>query len=556
MKILIIGGVSAGTSAAIAARSNSEEAEITIYERDVDIAHAAYATHYVVGCVVENIDKLTPRASKWFKERYNINVHTEHNIVKIDHENKIVYGKNLRTEEEFQDNYDRLIFATGSSATVPPVFRDKEFTNVFTVKNVQGGRNLQACIEEIKPKSAVVVGGGYIGLGVSEQLANVGMDVTTLEFLEYPMAQLDTEISIHIANILRENGVNFQGNDGVNELVSEDGKLLKVITGQNKEYAADLFIVATGVRPNTELAESIGVELGSSRAIKVNEKLETNIPDVYAVGDVAEAFHAITKEPIYLPLTTTAIKMGQTVGDLITGGSARFNGVLGTSVVRLFGQSIASTGLTERAARAQGLDIVVSTNSNLSRLKFMGGEDILIKAIADKKTEEILGVQIIGAEGVDRLIDVFATAMTLRAKVADLPQLDLVFTPPISTPVDPVMSTGMHLFDAIHKAPLATPKELNELIDGEDVYQIIDVRTKEEFEKNHISRAINISIDDLRNNLEQLDRNKQIVVYSASGEKGEIAQKILLNKDFENVSNLSGGLNNYKLLHRDRLNRE
>lgn len=550
MKILIIGGVSAGASAAIAARSNSEDAEITIYDRDVDVAHSAYATHYVIGGVVESLDKLTPRSCEWFKQRHNIDVYNQHEVTKIDHENKKVYGINLVTQKEFEDNYDQLIFATGSSATVPPVFRDKSFSNVFTVKNVQGGRELEKCIERVQPKDVVVVGGGYIGLGVSEQLTNIGMNVSTLEFLDYPMAQLDSEISVHIADILKENGVNFYGNDGVTELISEKGELKKVITSQGKEYAADLFIVATGVRPNTELAESIGVELGVSRAIKINEKLETNIPDVYAVGDVAEAFHVITKDPIYLPLATTAIKMGQTAGDLITGGNSRFNGVLGTSVVRLFGQSIAATGLTEKAARAKGLNIVVSTNSNLSRLRFMGGEDILIKAIADRDTEEILGVQIVGAEGADRLIDVFATAMTFRAKVSDLPQLDLVFTPPISTPIDPVMSTGMNLFNAIHGRPLVTPEELNEKISD---HLLIDLRSNKEFTENHIAGAVNIPINDFRKEIRQLGQNKNIILYSARGKNGEIAQKTLLNKGFENVYNLSGGIANYSTLYRERL---
>lgn len=553
MKILIIGGVSAGASAAIAARGNSEEAEIIIYDRDVDIAHSAYATHYVIGGVVEDLDKLTPKSCEWFKRRHNIDVYNQHEISSIDHKNKTVHGINLVTKEAFQDDYDQLIFATGSSAAVPPVFRDQKFTNVFTVKNVQGGRDLEACIKRIQPKNVVVVGGGYIGLGVSEQLTNIGMNVTTLEFLDYPMAQLDPEISVHIADILKENGVEFYGSDGVTELVSEGGELKKVITGQGREYAADLFIVATGVRPNTELAESIGVKLGGSRAIKVNEKLETNIEDIYAIGDVAEAFHAITKEPIYLPLATTAIKMGQAVGDLLTGGSARFNGILGTSVVRLFGQSIAATGLTEKAARAKGFDVVVSTNSNLSRLRFMGGEDILIKAIADRKNEEILGVQMIGAEGVDRLIDVFATAMTFRAKVSDLPQLDLVFTPPISTPVDPVMSTGTNLFNAIHGEPLITPEEL---IKKNDHYLLIDLRSEKEYALNHINGAQNLPIDDFRNNLDQLTQKETIIVYSASGKNGHIAQKILLNKGFKNVFNLSGGIANYSTLYRERLTKE
>lgn len=471
LKIIIIGGVAAGTTAAIAARRNSEDAEIIIYDRDVDFNHSGYATHYVIGGKVESMDKLTPRTADWFKKRYNIDVYTNHEVLAIDSDKKTLSGKNLESNQSFETDYDKLIFANGSSPTVPPAFREKEFSNVFTVKNVQGGRELEASIKDIEPENVVIVGGGYIGLGVSEQLTNLGLKVDTLEFLNHPMPAMDSEISMRIEEILKENGVNFHGGDGVVELVSDGKQLTKVITANKKEYSADLFIVATGVRPNTELAESIGVELGTTKAIKVNEKLETNIPDVYAVGDVAQAFHVISKDPIYLPLATTAAKMGRAVGDLLTGGDLHFNGVLGTSVVRMFGYTIASTGLTEKAARLKNHEIVVITNTERSKLKFMGGKDIVIKAIADKETKELLGVQIIGKEGVARIIDVFATAMTFRAKVSDLIQLDLAFTPPISTPVDPVLTTGINLSHGIDKSPLLTAKELEEKI--QDVSEVI-----------------------------------------------------------------------------------
>ncbi|MDN6195439.1 MAG: FAD-dependent oxidoreductase [Atopostipes suicloacalis] len=457
-------------------------------------------------------------------------------------------GKNLKNNQKFEDFYDKLIFANGSSPTVPPVFREKEFTNVFTVKNVQGGRELQACINQIKPKNAVIVGGGYIGLGVSEQLTNLGLEVNTLEFLDHPMPAMDKEISIRIENILKENGVKFHGGDGVVELVSKDKQLKKVITASKKEYSADLFIVATGVRPNTELAESIGIELGISKAIKVNEKLETNIPDIYAVGDVAEAFHAITKEPIYLPLATTAAKMGRAAGDLLTGGTLRFKGVLATSVVRLFGQTIASTGFTEKAAREKGYEVITVTNTEQSKLKFMGGEDIVIKAVADKNSNQLLGVQIIGREGVARIIDVFATAMTFRAKVSDLIQLDLAFTPPISTPVDPVLAMGINLYHASEKTPLLTAEEMNQRLKEVPELVLIDIRSEEDFKKNHIENAKNFPIDQLRNTMSELSKNKGYIVYSNTGEKAYTAQEILVNKGFKEVYALSGGINNYRHL--------
>ena len=310
MKIVIIGGVAAGTNAAVRARRNSEEAEIVIYDRDVDVAHAGFATHYAVGGQVESMDKLVPYDAKWFKDIYNVDVKTQHEVIKIDHDKKSVTVKNLETQDEFEDSYDVLVFANGTVFGTPPVFRDKSFDNMFRIKTVQLGRRLEDYIKKENPKTAIVIGAGYIGLGVSEQLTKAGIQVRTVDFLKYPMAQLDNDMSTYIADILEENGVTFHGNEGVVELESDGDCLESVTTSLNHVYEADMFILSTGVKPNTELAESIGVEIGDTRAIKVNEKMQTNLEGVYAVGDVAEAYHAITKKPIYLPLATTAAKNG------------------------------------------------------------------------------------------------------------------------------------------------------------------------------------------------------------------------------------------------------
>ena len=546
MKIIIIGGVIAGVETALQARSNSETVDITIYDRDRDIAHTAYATHYVAGGIVKDVDQLTLNSPEWFKKRHNIDIHPNHDILKVDYEAKKVYGVDTTNNIEFEDSFDVLVFANGSSVTVPPVFRDKEFSNVFTIKSVQNARNILSFIKDNKPKTAVVVGAGYIGLGVSEQLTNAGIKVQTVDFLEYPMAQLDPEMSIHIADILINNGVEFYGNEGVTELNFEADHLQSVTTSAGNICEADILLVATGVRPNTELAESIGVETGMSRAIKVNEKLETNLPNVYAVGDVAEGFHAVTKEPLYLPLAATAVKMGRAAGDIITGGVMRFNGVLGTSAVRLFGQTIASTGMTESVANKAGFDPVVSVENKPAVLEIMGGKDILIKAVADAKTDKLLGVEMIGPEGVERRIDVFATAMQLGAKISDLLNLDLAFTPPISTPTDPVVYTALSLERAIKNSPFITPEQLKEKMESNEDVTVVDVRDAKRYESNHIQGAINIPIDELRENCGHLNKEDYIVVYCEDGEISGTAQRILVNREYTNVYNLSGGIENYQ----------
>lgn len=550
MKIVIIGGVAAGTSAAVRARRNSEDAEIIIYDRDVDVAHAGFATHYAVGGRVENMEKLVPYDAQWFKEIYNIDVKTLHEVIDVNPEEKVVRVKNLETNEEFEDQYDTLVFANGAVLGTPPVFRDKSFSNVFRIKTVQYGRELQKYIDEVKPKTAVVIGAGYIGLGVSEQLTNAGLKVRTLDFLKYPMAQLDHDISTYIADILEENGVTFHGNEGVTELQATGEYLDRVITSRGNEYEADMYIVATGVRPNTELAESIGVEIGETRAIKVNEKMQTNIKDIYAVGDVAEAYHAITKKPIYLPLATTASKMGRIAGDVITGGDLTFKGILGTSVVRLFGNTIAGTGMTETRARQDDFEPVVLTSVQSDYLSFMGGENMIIKAIAHPETERLLGFQIIGPSGVERRIDVLATAMTANMKASELFDIDLAFTPPVSTPKDPVMYTGMALTNAIKNSPLMTAEEMYHAIEDKDDIVIIDVRDSEVYENEHLENSINIPLKDVRSRLVELDPNKRIAIYCNSGRTSYTAQRILLNRGFKEVYNLTGGLMSFKnLLH-------
>ena len=550
MKIVIIGGVAAGTSAAVRARRNSEEAEIVIYDRDVDVAHAGFATHYAVGGRVDSMDELVPYDAQWFKDIYNIDVKTQHEVVKINHDEKTVIVKDLQTGEEKTDQYDSLVFANGTVFGTPPVFRDKSFSNVFRIKTVQLGRELQKYIDEEKPKSAVVIGAGYIGLGVSEQLTTAGLNVRTLDFLKYPMAQLDHDISTYITDILEENGVTFHGNEGVTDLQANGDCLESVTTSLGNEFKADMYIVATGVRPNTELAESIGVELGETRAIKVNEKMQTNLENVYAIGDVAEAYHAITKKPIYLPLATTASKMGRIAGDVITGGDLTFKGILGTSVVRLFGNTIAGTGMTEELARKDGFEPVVLTSVQSDYLSFMGGKDMIIKAVAHPETERLLGFQIIGPEGVERRIDVLATAMTANMKASDLFDIDLAFTPPVSTPKDPVMYTGMALTNAIKNSPLMTAVDMHRAIEDKDDIVIIDVRDAESYENEHLENAINIPLKDVRARLDELDPNKRIAIYCNSGRTSYTAQRILLNRGFKEVYNLTGGLMSFKnLLH-------
>lgn len=545
MKILIIGSVAAGTSVAAKARRNSEENEIVIYDKDTDISYAVCGIPYVIGGEIPDFEELTPRDAKWFKKRYNVDIFTSHEVIAINHEKKEISGKNLITGDLFTDNYDLLVFATGSTPKAPDAFEESNFSNVFQVKNIDSGKKIKSFIENRKPTTAVVVGAGYIGLEVAEQLKERGIKVIILQRGKHPMSHLDWDMSIRIEDEMVKQGIDFRPEETIQSLVG-DTQLDEVITNKGTKLSADMYILATGVRPNVALAQSIGVKLGKAGAIATDNTLQTNIPDVYAVGDVAESFHVITGKPIYRPLASTANKMGRIAGDAMTGGQLRFQGVLGTGILRFFDLTIAQTGLTEKEALAEGYEVAVLSNIKPDKPDYMHGKEMVIKAVADKLTHRILGVQIIGPQGVDKRIDVFASTITLGVTAEDLFHMDLAYAPPFSTTKDPVAYTGMALTNALTTAPLITPHDLMELQKNNENITIIDTRDPKSYEKNHVLNAINIPLAELREKASTLDKSKKTIVYCNKGVTGNASQNVLRSKGFKEVYNLSGGNKNYQ----------
>ncbi len=547
MKIIIIGSVASGTSVAAKARRNTESAEITLYDKDTDISYAVCGIPYAIGGEISDFDELTPRDAKWFKKRYNVDIHTSHEVLRIDHSTKTVMVKNLLSGDVFEDSYDTLVFATGATPLTPKVFEDKYFDNVFQVRNINSGKEIKTFIEKNNPKSAVVVGAGYIGLEVTEQLKELGIEVTVIQRGKYPMSHLDWDMSIRIENEMQKNEINYLPEETIKSLIG-DSKLKKVITEKGTNLSADMYVLATGVRPNVDLAKSIGVKIGETGAIATDNTLQTNIAGVYAVGDVAESFHLITGKPTYRPLASTANKMGRIAGDAMTGGSLRFQGVLGTGILRFFDITIAQTGLTEKEALDEGYEIEILYNIKPNKPEYMHGKEMVIKAIADKITHRILGVQIIGHQGVDKRIDVFASTITLGVTAEDLFHIDLAYAPPFSTTKDPIAYTGMALTNALTTAPLISPSNLIDLQKSNEDITIIDTRAKKSYEKNHVPNAINIPLAELREKASLLDKNKKTIVYCNKGVTGNASQNILINEGFREVYNLSGGNKNYQEL--------
>lgn len=547
MKIVIIGSVAAGTSVAAKARRNDEQAEITLYNTDYDISYSGCGIPYFLGGEVDEIETLTPRNPAWFKKRYNVDILVRHEVIAIDEKRRKIQVKNLDTNEIIEDVYDVLVFATGASPFTPPI-EGVEKDHVFHLRTIQDTSAIDRFIKKKEPRRAAIIGAGYIGLEMAEQLTNRGLEVTLVQRRNHILSHMDQDIVTYVEEHLVKKGVNLLLNEEVSEITTNE-----IRTKSGNVIETDLVILATGVRPNVHLAESIGVNIGHSGAIAVNNRMQTNLPDVYAVGDVAESYSLITGKPLYRPLGSTANKMGRIAGDVITGGALEHRGILGTAILRVFDLAVGQTGMNETEALEEGYDIEVLHNIKPARAEYLGGKQLVIKAIADRKTGRILGVQIVGEEGVDKRIDVFVTAITFKAKAEDLFHLDLAYAPPFSTAKDPVMYTGMALQNAIEKKnQLITPKDLSEKIEKREAIQVIDTRSAKQFNASCVDTAINIPLGDLREKCKELDPNLLTVTYCNSGVTGNAAQNVLRNLGFMNIYNLSGGNKNYQSYKKKR----
>lgn len=534
MRIVIIGAVAAGTSAAAKTRRNDDFAEIVIYEKDKDISYSGCGLPYYIGGDIEDINELTPRDVKFFKDKYDIDVKIQHEVISVDPDKKVLIIKNLLTDELFEDHYDKLVLATGASPFIPKIEGiDKK--HVFFLRNVENAREIKSFIEENKPTKAVIAGTGFIGFEVLESLVNYSIDVTIVEVADKITPNLDIDMASFLENTLVKKGVKILKSTSINRIIDKE-----IILSDGSTLVSDLVIMATGVRPNVSLAKQMGVKLGITGAIEVNNRMETNISDVYAAGDCIETFNTITGKPVYRPLGTTANKTGRIAGDALSGGSLTYRGNLSTGIFKLFDLSIGSTGLSEKEAITEGYDVEVVHNIKPNKPSYMNGQEMVIKAIADRKSKRLLGVQIVGYEGVDKRIDVFATLLTYKATVDELFHLDLSYAPPFSTTKDPVHYTGMILENAISKGrPILNS---NKIEDFGDEIQIIDTRTEKDYQsKGHVENAINIPHSKLRDRLDELDKNKPVVTYCNKGTTGNATQNILINRGFKLVFNLSGG---------------
>lgn len=540
MRIIIIGAVAAGTSAAAKARRNTESAEIVVYEKDWYISYSGCGMPYHLGGVVKDSEDLHPRDPAFFKKKYNVDIRTGHEVLAIDPREKTLKVRDIASDRVFTDSYDKLVLATGAKAFLPPIPGAKG-PGVFTLRTMEDLYRLKDHLKNKDPRHAVILGSGFIGLEVAENLKARGMEVTILEMLPQVTPGLDPDMAFLLEEHLRKHGVTVRTGVRV-AAMEEDGMVLD--TGE--KVRGDLMLVATGVRPRTELAKAAGVVLGETGAISVNARMETSIPDIYACGDCIEVPHGITGKPVWRPLGSTANKTGRIAGENLSGGSLLYRGTLGTGIFKAFDLAVGQSGLSEREALLEGYDIAVSHNLKPHRPEYLGGKEMVIKAVADRRDGRLLGVQIVGPKGVDKRLDVFVTAMSFQAKVEDLFHLDLGYAPPFSTTKDPVMYTGMILTNHLENERRQwTARELlARQRAGEDM-QILDTRSKEQFDEGHVEGAVHLPHAKVREALKDLDPDRPVLTYCNKGTTGNAVQNILLNQGFKEVYSLSGGYRTY-----------
>lgn len=563
-KILIIGGVAGGATAAARLRRLDESLEIIILERGGYISYANCGLPYYIGNVIKERNALLLQTPEAMKAKYNIDVRVNNEVLSIDRSNKTVQVKRVKTGEEYQEAYDILLIATGSSPLKPPI-PGIDGPGIFTLWTVPDTDKIKKYIAEKKPKRAAVIGGGFIGLEMAENLHAAGLEVAVIEMLDQVMAPVDFEMAQLVHENMRMNNIRLELSNGVKQFNHKGG--VTTISLQNgTSIDADLVILSIGVRPNNVLAKECGLELNEKGGIKVDEYLKTSDSDIYAVGDVIEVEGFVFKNRTMIPLAGPANKQARICADNIAreagslaGSTEKYNGTQGTSVAQVFDLTVAATGVNEKTLTSMGKEpnkdyFVALINQKSHAGYYPGATSLTLKLLFDCDGK-ILGAQIIGQEGADKRIDTIAATQRLGGTVRDLAELELAYAPPYSSAKDPVNMLGF-VADNILKG-LASFVRWNELElleqSGRDDYIILDVGEDMERTVFHISNSYHIPLGQLRQRMDELDKEKLIITYCAIGLRSYNAARILNNSGFKNVSILPGGISFYKSVYHDKL---
>jgi NADPH-dependent 2,4-dienoyl-CoA reductase/sulfur reductase-like enzyme/rhodanese-related sulfurtransferase len=535
-RIVIIGGVAAGATAAARARRLDGEAEITILEQGADVSFANCGLPYYLGRDIEHRSSLILASPQTFHDQYRVSVHTETEALKIDREQKVVHARSLATGEETEHPYDSLILAQGGKPVVPPL-PGVEKDHVFQLWTLDDMDGIDRFIESEEPRKAVVVGGGFIGLEMVEALAKRGMEVSLVEMAPQVMPNLEGEFAGFLQKELLDYGVQLHLGRSLTEITDNH-----VVLDSGAKVEADFVLLSVGVRPTLTLARDAGLEMGEAGGLKVNNRLQTSDESIFAAGDMVEIEHSVMGRTVRMPLAGPANRQGRLVAENALGGSRTYKGAMGTSIVKLFGATAGSVGLNLKTARQQELNadaVVVHKTSHTAY--YPGAEKVSLMIIFDRESGAVLGAQAAGRVGIDKRLDVMATAIAGGLTVADLEELDLAYAPPFNSPNGPV---NMAAFTATNHMSGFSPSILAQDVQTfamEHQPIAIDLRDPISFRKANLAGSSNASQNILRDHMDEIPRAQAVLLISDDGQKGHVALRMLKAAGFEKVYNLSGG---------------
>ena len=578
MKVVIIGGVAGGATTATRLRRLDENAEIIILERGSFVSFANCGLPYYIGDVIKQKQDLLLQTPKSFKERFNIDVRIKTEAIKIDRENKKVLVRDLLNDKEYEESYDKLVLSPGAEPINP--FSNIQDNRIFTLRNVDDSVKIKEYIEENKPENIYIIGGGYIGVEIAENIREFGKDrddsrqaeynpnVTIIERASHLIPPLDDDMAGFVHNALAKNNINVLLQTSVNSIESENEELSISLDGDNEKMSsqekenlankidqkvsyneinkaklkADLIILSMGVRPETKLAEECGLTLNEKKSIIVDEYMKTSDENIYALGDAVQVTNYVTKKPAYIPLAGPANRQARVVANNICGKDGKYEGTIGSSILKIFQNNLAMTGINEATCKANNIEykkMIITPYSHATY--YPGATQMTIKAIYETKTGKIFGAQVWGKDGVDKITDILATAIRMDLTAHDLSELELCYAPPFSSAKSPVNILGNSIENEMDGlVSNIYVEDLKTKIENRENPYILDVRTNDEYDRGHIRNVIHIPLDELRQNLDKLDKSKEIYVHCYTGLRSYIACMILKQNGY-NVKNIIGG---------------
>ena len=533
-RTVIVGGVAGGMSCATRLRRLDETREIIIIEKGPDVSFANCGLPYYVSGEIKERSSLLVQTPQSLKARFNLDVRVSSEVISVDSDQKTI---EVKTDEDIYTlSYDQLVLSPGAKPFIPPLEGIETAENLFTLRNVPDVDKIVTAIEETKPKKAAVIGAGFIGLEMAESLANRGVEVTIIEMAPHVLPTVDYEMAAFAHNELVANGLTVLTETSV-VAIEDEGKSLVLATGE--KIATDLIILSVGVRPENGLAESAGIELGMRGGILVDEDYQTSVKDIYAVGDAIIVKHQITKEDTMIALASPANRQGRQVADILGGVKRKNKGSIGTAIVRVFNQAVASTGLTERQLQALNYEFkVVHIDGKNHAGYYPNASMVFLKLLFNPTTGEIYGAQAVGQDGADKRIDIIATAIKAGMTVDELPELELTYAPPFGSAKDVVNMAGYAALNIMEG--ITDNIQLSDLAEArESGAYLLDVRTPTEFEKGNIPGFVNLPLNELRERMTELPKDKEIIVSCHSGQRSYIASRMLVQNGYQ-VKNLDG----------------